>query len=47
MKDPWAVLRDKENELEATRRQIEALRIAIALCEDEPPAPATQVKGWP
>jgi len=39
MKDPYEVLRAKEQEFAVIKQQVEALRIAARLLDDEPASP--------
>ena len=41
MKNPYEVLRMKEQEIERVRKEMEALRVAARLLGAEEPAPAT------
>jgi hypothetical protein len=47
MKDPYEVLRSKELEVAAVRQQVEALRIAARLLDDEEPPKQTESKSQP
>jgi hypothetical protein len=38
MKDPYAVLREKEKDIERVRKEIHALNMVIPLLSDQPPS---------
>jgi hypothetical protein len=44
MKNPFEVLKTKEQEMVKVRKEVDALRVTIKLIGDEAPAPGTDAK---
>jgi hypothetical protein len=47
MKDPYEVLRAKEQEVAAVKQQVEALRIAARLLDDDETATPVETRSQP